>query len=739
VPYLEVLERVLPAAVMTTRPRKALLVVAASAIIWACCEAQKDERQDLLKLMRSRRPRVADVNADSANHVSQPHGQDETRVADDISPLTKRSFVCKFTSQRGRNALITKSETFNDDLANTYNIIGGIMSDDDLNMIMSARSEDIGIEKCEPDFEMSLMDEMGDVYATAENRHTSSTSLNATVDGQQEDGRYVRRGRKLNSNEPTPRSHSTPKLTETETALNMIRVMDGTKRIVMQGRHEVKVCVPDTGYSLGHSGLPYSRSQVTGSDTLHHRNTQTTADDSLYKWDEDANGHGTHIAGILSAIDNGDGQKVAGIGQFDLVVTRALNDKRSAGSLLDVMTSIHQCLEADADIINLSLGCWSCPLPRELVGKVGCCQENEVTIFQDFIDTVAQRSLVVAAAGNVIFEDFAGGHYIPASFGSVVGVGTITDGYTPAKFSNRNSQIEFVSPGVNIPSTDVCTPDECTYRFRSGTSMSAAYVSGAAAMLLSHNPTCSSTEIRNCLAKTSRVCDGIENKSDEERCTYRTCDSSGTWGYGLVDTARALSLLQEYGCDCGGNVLSIGSEGVCDQYPDWEDVTNMGLMLHPANTKEPNGNVPCVQLVEKAFNHDMCKTLDFNANMVCPLQGGDARKRKGIVVKLSQSLTCNAQFESSRKYSAHVSYVRVDRAKICRTHDMRCGDESRIKHVKCNSDGYLEIDTYFYPSGEMSAAGSCRSAEKEGSNGEGYCYFRYRVRCDCPEADLCTF
>lgn len=271
---------------MSTKPSQALLFVAATAILWTCCGALKDDRDELLKLIRSRR-RAGGADADIAQHISQPHGQDGTG-ADEHNDINKtmRPYVCKFSSQRGRNALITKSETFNDDLADTYGIVGGVMSEEDLQMMVSARSEDIGIEKCEPDHEMSLMDEVGDIYAT------TTALLNATRDGQEEGDPATTRGRTLNI----------PELTETQVALNMIRVMDGTRRIVAQGPHKVKVCIADTGFALGHSGLPFSRSQVTGSDTLHHRNTQYTADDVLYRWDEDANGHGSHIAGIVSFI-----------------------------------------------------------------------------------------------------------------------------------------------------------------------------------------------------------------------------------------------------------------------------------------------------------------------------------------------------------------------------------------------------------------------------------------------------
>lgn len=56
----------------------------------------------------------------------------------------------------------------------------------------------------------------------------------------------------------------------------------------------IKICIIDTGYDLGHEDLP-NNDRITSSPT-DFENALT-----------DGDGHGTHIAGIMGAIGNGEG------------------------------------------------------------------------------------------------------------------------------------------------------------------------------------------------------------------------------------------------------------------------------------------------------------------------------------------------------------------------------------------------------------------------------------------------
>jgi subtilisin family serine protease len=66
--------------------------------------------------------------------------------------------------------------------------------------------------------------------------------------------------------------------------------------------------------------------------------------------------------------------------------------------------------------------------------------------------------------------------------------------------SNRGSHIAVAAPGVDI---FLPAPDE-KYQIASGTSFSAAYVSGLAALMLERNPALKPDEVRAILMKTAR-------------------------------------------------------------------------------------------------------------------------------------------------------------------------------------------------------------------------------------------
>merc|ERR1740116_773070 len=111
---------------------------------------------------------------------------------------------------------------------------------------------------------------------------------------------------------------------------------------------EIKVCVADTGYDLGHEDLP-TGDDVTGSDSS-----------SNGKWNSDGHGHGTHCSGTVAGLgDNSKG--VVGVipdnagGKFQLVIGKALSDSGS-GSNSGVLGAVQSCVDNGAKVISLSLG-----------------------------------------------------------------------------------------------------------------------------------------------------------------------------------------------------------------------------------------------------------------------------------------------------------------------------------------------------------------------------------------------
>ena len=109
--------------------------------------------------------------------------------------------------------------------------------------------------------------------------------------------------------------------------------------------------------------------------------------------------------------------------------------------------AINECINAKANIINMSLG----------------SSAYSSTIDQATKDAYDDGILLIAAAGN------GGGtsYLYPASYDRVVSVAAVDINKQVASFSQQNNQVELAAPGVDVKST---TPNN-KYENKSGTSM----------------------------------------------------------------------------------------------------------------------------------------------------------------------------------------------------------------------------------------------------------------------------
>jgi subtilisin family serine protease len=111
--------------------------------------------------------------------------------------------------------------------------------------------------------------------------------------------------------------------------------------------------------------------------------------------------------------------------------------------------------------------------------------------------TAARGILMVAAAGN---SGPKSPPLYPAANSNVIAVSATDAQDRLFTASNRGSYIALAAPGVDI---FLPAPDE-KYQMTSGTSFSAAYVSGLAALMLERNPALKPEEMRAILTKTAR-------------------------------------------------------------------------------------------------------------------------------------------------------------------------------------------------------------------------------------------
>ena len=163
-------------------------------------------------------------------------------------------------------------------------------------------------------------------------------------------------------------------------------------------------------------------------------------------WFTDETGHGTHCAGIIGAV--GDNEKgVVGIrnSSTQLHIGRAL-DGENAGYESDILEAVEGCVQNGAKVINLSFGGTS----------------SSRTASRYYRDLFDEGLLLVAAAGNSGSSELV----YPAAYPSVISVGAVDASEKRARFSECNSQVELVAPGVRILST---VPNN-GYEVKSGTS-----------------------------------------------------------------------------------------------------------------------------------------------------------------------------------------------------------------------------------------------------------------------------
>ncbi len=210
----------------------------------------------------------------------------------------------------------------------------------------------------------------------------------------------------------------------------------------------IKVAIIDTGIDLKHPDLA---GNIKGGVSTVGYTTKYTDD----------NGHGTHVAGIVAAIDNTIG--VVGVGtKIDLYAVKVL-DRRGSGYLSDIIEGLDWAILQKMQVINMSLG-----------------TSQYSASFEQAIKRVAAAGIVqVAAAGNSGSADNTVNY--PAKIAEVISV-TATDNIDNiAWWSSRGPEVDIAAPGVNIYSTYKGS----TYATLSGTSMASPHVAGTAALVLS--------------------------------------------------------------------------------------------------------------------------------------------------------------------------------------------------------------------------------------------------------------
>ncbi|WP_180242418.1 S8 family serine peptidase [Bacillus sp. AFS029533] len=196
-------------------------------------------------------------------------------------------------------------------------------------------------------------------------------------------------------------------------------------------------------------------------------------------------GHGTAIAGILTANDNDIG--IVGVRKnIEIYSAKVMRDNGKIYKQ-DFIKGFEWAILNDVDIINISLG-FSKEFPelKELVKR-----------------SIERGIILVAASGNNYGENAS----YPAKYKEVISVGMINQRLKPLKQSVIG-KIDFVAPGENILSTN----NQKLYSYYTGASFSTAFITGVVAEYLSYENFTKNNvrqmKIYNCLKINSKVISG---------------------------------------------------------------------------------------------------------------------------------------------------------------------------------------------------------------------------------------
>lgn len=236
----------------------------------------------------------------------------------------------------------------------------------------------------------------------------------------------------------------------------------------------VTVAVVDSGVDMDH---PYYKGRIlsSGYDFVDGDNVP-----------DDYNGHGTHVAGIVTSNTPNLNIKIMPV---------RVMDESGKGSSIIVGAGINYAVNNGANVINLSI----CGVHSEHI-------DNAVE------RAIAKDVTVCAAAGNDA-SDIADS--CPAHIKDAIVVSAISNDKKLAYYSNIGKEVDVCAPGSGIYSSY----KNGTYKILSGTSMATPFVSAACALIRLTHPTYKNADVQS-LLETTCVDLGPSGKDISYGCGY---------------------------------------------------------------------------------------------------------------------------------------------------------------------------------------------------------------------------
>lgn len=271
---------------------------------------------------------------------------------------------------------------------------------------------------------------------------------------------------------------------------------------------DVTVGVLDTGIDASHpdlAGAVVAERDFTGGGDV-----------------RDRNGHGTHVASIIT----GDGvadAKYRGVAPDARLVVGKVLDDHASGTFSSVIAGMDWISQQHVRVVNMSFGA---SVPSDGADPLSAA-----------VDTLTARTgtLFVVGSGN---DGQDRSVLAPGLADSALTVGAADAEDAVADFSSRGPRIgdgaikpDVIAPGVGITAaraagTSAGEPVDDRYTTMSGTSMAAPHAAGSAALLLQEHSGWTPAQVKASLMATAKVKDGV---------------SVFAQGTGRIDVGRAVA------------------------------------------------------------------------------------------------------------------------------------------------------------------------------------------------------
>ncbi|MCX8075465.1 MAG: S8 family serine peptidase, partial [Aquificaceae bacterium] len=244
------------------------------------------------------------------------------------------------------------------------------------------------------------------------------------------------------------------------------------------------VAVLDTGVDYNHpdlSGNIWRNTGETSCDNGVDEDSNGYVDD-CFGWnfvsnnnnpmDDDSDGHGTHVAGVIGAVGN-NSIGVSGVNWSVKIMPVKFLDAQGNGTIEQAVRAIKYAVDMGAKVINASYAYPS-----------GCFSVSPSVTERNILEYARSRGVIVVSASGNYGCNNDNTPFYPAShrLDNVLSVSASNSmGGLPSWSNYGLRSVHLAAPGVKIYSA---LPSN-QYGFLSGTSMASPFVSGAVAMLFS--------------------------------------------------------------------------------------------------------------------------------------------------------------------------------------------------------------------------------------------------------------